>query len=399
MEGRLSDWKSMFDGSVDVSPPLDDTQLADIPNKRGVVMLAAGDEPIVMITAANIRSRVSTRLDEPLEDRRSKSADLREITTRVYWKLCTSHFETDLRFMQVARAIWPADYGAMLPWKPAWFVHVDPQETYPHYSKSRKLPGGGVRSFGPFISGRDADQFISAIQDGFDLCRDLKCLRQSPNAHPCSYAQMRRCLSPCDGSIPMSQYAEVVARSADFAAGPRDAFFAELNDAMQAAAGELKYEQAAAIKGRIERLKELNKALFRFARPFGEFGFVVVQPGANRQTARVFAVNGDSICDAGEISYPLEVESLDKLLAGDTDAWGDMRRDGVGDGPADVYAIGLVSSYLFRGQQRRGLIVRRSAELTGAQLGDMIEAASDDLHLRERKRRHSKAADESSQKK
>ncbi len=64
----------MFDGRLEVVGTLDDEQLAKVPGKRGVVLLAAGDSPIQLITAANIRQRVKTRLDEPPDDTLKKSA-------------------------------------------------------------------------------------------------------------------------------------------------------------------------------------------------------------------------------------------------------------------------------------------------------------------------------------
>jgi len=217
-----SDLAGMFEGRLDVAAPLSDQQLREIPTKRGVFLLTADDDrPILLATAASIRSRVRGRLDEKDPEHSSRSADLRTITRAVHWKLAGGRFETDWRYLEIARAIWPKSYAKLLSWKPPWFVHVDPAEPYPHLRRTRDIFAGPGRNVGPFETTRSAEKFIEIVQDAFDLCRDIQCLRRSPNAPRCSYGQMGRCLSPCDGTIGMDAYRRQVARAADFAAGLR----------------------------------------------------------------------------------------------------------------------------------------------------------------------------------
>ena len=131
-----------FHGFVDVEAPLDAAVLKGIPAKRGVFLLAAaGDRPVLLTTAADIRGRLRFRLSAEEEGRRTKTADLREITTRVYWRLAYSAFETDWRFLELARAIWPDTYPALLSFQPAWFVAVDPQEPFPQFLRTRDVAG------------------------------------------------------------------------------------------------------------------------------------------------------------------------------------------------------------------------------------------------------------------
>ena len=50
-------WQGMFDGHVESAPPLPREQLALIPAKRGLVLLAsAEDRPIVLLSAADLRA-------------------------------------------------------------------------------------------------------------------------------------------------------------------------------------------------------------------------------------------------------------------------------------------------------------------------------------------------------
>ena len=384
----MSKWDFMFDGRLEVVGTLDDEQLAGIPGKRGVVLLAAGDEPIQLITAANIRQRVKTRLDEPEDDKLKKSADLRKITTSVSWKLSAGPFEADLCLLEIARTLWPDKYADQIHWKPPWFVHIDPREKYPRFYRSRKLPGSPIRSFGPFIKGTDAEGFVIALRDAFDLCRDHRNLAKSPNAKRCSYGQMNRCLPLCDGTVDLQRYLQAVSDATDFAAGRREELINRLREQMKQAAGDLEFERAAAIKARLERLGEFEKTAFKYVRPAGEFKFLVVQPGGGKRRLRVFTVNGGSIPAAASLKYPFQTnpDKLGNRYAGtEIEALVDQMETVAESEPyvddASALRMGLVSRYLFSGPKRRGLIVRWFDKMEAPWLAARIRAVAEDLNL------------------
>ncbi|MCP4377648.1 MAG: hypothetical protein GY794_15900, partial [bacterium] len=381
-------WDFMFDGRLEVVGTLDDDQLAKIPAKRGVVLLAGGDCPIQLITAANIRRRVATRLDEPVDDRLKKSADLRKITTSVSWKLCAGAFESDLCMLEIARAIWPDRFAQQVNWKPPWFVHINPDEKYPRFWRSRKLPGLPVRSFGPFIKGSDAEGFVTALSDAFDLCRDHNNLGRTPNAQRCSYGQMNRCIPLCDGSATIEQYHIALAEAMAFAAGRREVLQDRLRDEMKRAAGELEFERASAIKARLARLGEFDKPAFKYVRSVSEFKFLVVQPGGGKRRLRIFTVNGGQIPAAACLRYPFQTnpdEGDDKYSGTELECLIDQMKTIAGTDPkvddASALRMGLVARYLFSGPKRRGLIVRWFESMEASWLASRIQAVAEDLNL------------------
>ncbi len=376
----MADWTGMFDHHIDVAPPITDDQLRQVPAKRGVLLLAGRDgRPITMITAGALRGRLKTRLAEPHDDGPRRAADLRQITRSVWWKLTPSHFETDLSFLAMARTIWPKRFAAMLAVKPPWFVHVDCDQPFPHFVRTRTAPPAGGLSVGPMPTGRAAEQFVQIVQDAFDLCRDVKCLRTSPTGPRCAYAQMGRCLSPCDGSISMADYRRVVRQAAQFAAGDRAARRDELTDLMQRAAGAQQYERASAIKTRLSRIAQLDQPAYRFVAPAEEFAFLMIQRGPGSRAARAFCVRGPKVQPAGQLDYPL----VDKQLTDVVARMSSHAADGPAEAdPADPWRMGLVAQYLFSGGDRRGVILRWRENVTADQVAEAIEARKDALKLR-----------------
>jgi len=365
-------------------------ELARIPAKRGVLALLAADgEPILLLTAADMRSRLRNRLTAPDADARTRSADLRAVTRRVAYKLTHSHFETDLYYLQIARAIWPDRYASMVAWKPAWFVHVDVADKAPHFVRTREVGAREGRYIGPFASGRDAERFVGMLAEAFDLCRDLRCLRQAPNAQPCPYAQMRRCASPCDGTISMEAYASMVSDALAFAQGNRDELRQSFQRQMRSAAEALEFEWAQALKVRLDRLAEFDSPSFAHAKPLEQFCFMIVQGGGSVRRATAFVARGGSLVPAGMLDYPLKVEQLEAVVKQAADERGHP-------GPAGRFerlCMGLVARYVFSSPQRRGLIVRWAPAMTADDLAGAIEGAAGVLNLRAPRPRKAKTDD------
>lgn len=382
----MPNWTRRFDGELRVEPPIADEDIEQIPARRGVALLAGeGGRPILLLTAADIRARVRGRLRDPDPQERSRLPDLHEITRKIFWALCPSPFETDLRFFEIARAVFPDSYTRLLAWKPGWFVHVDPAQTWPHFTRTREVFARGGRHFGPFGTGRSADRFIEAVTDVFDLCRDIQSLRKSPHGQRCSYGQMGRCLCPCDGSVGMDEYRRAVAEAAGFAGGERQAVRQRLGEQMAAAARQLRFELAGRVKRKIDRLAEFDKPDFARVAPAEAFQYLIVQQGPGRRGAKLFPA------DRGWIDRPrtLEIPLRRRQLLTTLERMRTWSAANEGFGPAERWRMGLVAQYLFRRGPRRGLILPWRAGMTVDALASAIESAADDLRLRPTKPRAS----------
>jgi hypothetical protein len=405
----------------------------------------AGERPIVLLPAANMRPRVLARLKDPANDTSgqvvpSKMPDLRNITTAIHWLRTWSNFETDLAYFELARAIWPQEqlYAKLLAWKPPWFVQVDPAEQFPHFVRTREIScgvsgGTGVppvsssacsehaqgeethgrdahatRYLGPFPGGNSADKFIQIIADVFDLCRDYKMLRQAPGGRPCAWAQIGKCLGPCHGKITLDEYRRVIAQAADFAAGRRDELKAMLQARMKDAAGRLAFEEASAIKHRLARMEELSGHDYCFVRDVSEFRYILIHSGPTRRKARVFVVAQlAEIGHVADLDYPPKLGQLEQLLGSfggtgvppvsssaysarnlpeethgqDAHATEPHGRDAHATGSVGRWRMGLVAHYLFSSPQRSGVVIHYDASLTTDEVAHRLEEGHEVLRL------------------
>jgi len=376
-----------FDCCVPVSSPLGPEALEAIPAKRGVFALLAGDDrPILLTTAADIRARLRHRLTAPEDGGRRKTADLRAITAAVCWQLTYSRFETDWRFFELARAIWPETYTQLLPRRSVWFVAARADGALPHLAVVREGETG-ADAVGPFLGRRSAGQFAEALADAFDLCRCYAGGRKRPEPGTCAYKEMGRCAAPCDGSASMDACRRTLAEAMRFAAGDRAPARQRLAAGMREAAAAMDYERAAVLKARLARLAQFDSPRFADVRDTRALRLVGLQRGPTFREMRAFVCDRGALAEAGTLGYPpVEAELTAVLDACDALSAGHGETT-----PADRRRLALVSAYLLSGKPDRGLWFRRD-EVTAAGLTEAIEAATEALKVRRPARRRARAA-------
>jgi len=378
-----ADWTNIFESHLEVTPPLTDELLAQVPAKRGVLLLTdEHDTPITMITAGGLPQRLSSRLAEPAEyDGPRKTADLRQITRHVWWTLTSSHFETDWRFLDLAPTVWPKRFGEMLTSRKPWFVHITRDADVPQFARTHE-PARGSRAFGPFPSGRSADKFVQILVEAFGLCRQPLRLGHAPHAHSCAYLQMGKCHGACEGKISMDAYRAILDEAIRVASGDqtdtRDAWEAE----MRAASKDLAFEEAARVKNRIEKLDGLTATEFEHTAPIETFTYLVLQPGPSRNDVRAFLVVGPTITDAGVLSSPFEP----KVLAETIKHMNWLAETFPIPDELAAWRVGLVAQYLYSGPDRRGVMHRWNGDETCDDVFALIRSNAELLSLGKRAR-------------
>ncbi|MBI4578181.1 MAG: hypothetical protein HY718_00670 [Planctomycetes bacterium] len=402
-------WDELFSKRIEHRP--ETGEKAALPTGGGVYLLTDEQDRLVQLaSAADLRRAVWTRLTRPGGDEEvavagdgggaeeggqgcpppvreaaeeggqgcpppmggrgvgRRRADLSQIVRYIRWQPTHSVFEATFEYHRIARQVLPETYLENLAFGPAWFVHVDPEAAIPRFIVGKIIPPPPGTTLGPFATQQDANRFVQTIGDAFDLCRYVHILEQVPHGQACAYFEMGRCPAPCDGSIPMSQYRGMMATALRFAAGERDAIRREWEDQMREAASGLAFERAAAIKLRLERIKELDHAAFRFVRPIDRFSWLIVQRGGGRTRVKPFFVRRGWI-DRGEM---VKLKDLDRVAA----EWIARMVDRPSSTPAPEVSehVWLASHFLFR-RERMGLFLHPSELTDAAGLADRVRQA------------------------
>jgi hypothetical protein len=352
----MVDLSTLFARRVDLEPLAGDIdrQLADVPDKPAVFLLADGDDrPILLATGLAVRTILRRRLGEPLECevpnakcqvKGTRRADLRPLVRRLYLHPTFSPFETDLSYLWLARQLFPDRYRQMIRPRHCWMLHDQSGGPIPRLAITDRFTPPGPR-VGPISDRQSASRLLDLLTWLFELCHDYQVLRQAPHGRPCEYKEMGRCSGPCDGTISLAAYRVQVSAAADFAADRGRAWRASQAERMKQAAARLDFEQAARTKDRLARAAELDNPRFRWLAPMDQCNFLVVQRGPAKAELRTFRAFAGGIVPGPAIKRSDPAAGLaDWLsLAAPPD-----------DPQLRAEEAGLLADYLFRGENIPG---------------------------------------------
>jgi excinuclease UvrABC nuclease subunit len=353
MDHLMSQIAGILEHEIPFDPAADfEAFLRLVPAKWVVYLFAdADDQPLQLLCVKNLRYSLKRRLgDEAIT--LTKRIDYRQIVRRIHWRRVDSAFEADWVYHDVARRIFRKSYRGMVGFRPAWFVHVDPQAQLPRYAKTIDLAEGKGIHFGPFEDKHAAARLIELVEDAFDLCRYYNILLEAPHGRACPYKEMGKCPAPCDGSISMPQYRRMIEWSIATLADPRE-MIQQQNDRMKQAAAELRFEVAAKIKAFIEQLSQIGKGAFRHARLLRDFAYVTLQPGPKAGSAKVFLILPGFIGEiAGILAEPDQPSDLLCTIFALAEEFSQCSLDTPG-----VERIGIVAHHLFSPKRSQGVFL------------------------------------------
>ena len=149
------------------------------------------------------------------------------------------------------------------------FLRLDEREEYPVFTIVNRVKEDGARYFGPY-GGRGVSKSILET-----LAKALKlpsCRRRFPRDvgkdRPCLNLHMGTCEGWCRGTPGPEEYRERIGQAAQILAGDSKALLRSLEEEMNAAAAELRFERAAQLRDRIRAVQEVSnrQSVIRAAR-------------------------------------------------------------------------------------------------------------------------------------
>jgi excinuclease ABC subunit C len=129
-------------------------------------------------------------------------------------------------------------------------------ETWPMLVVTRKVIKDGGKYYGPFPDSRAVWRAKHLIDTTFQL-RKNSGVPFTPRKRPCLNYHMKRCLAPCVGYANPDDYAQVVRDVTAVLDGKAQDVMQSLKEQMRDAAMRQEFEQAAAIRDRVEAVQKL----------------------------------------------------------------------------------------------------------------------------------------------
>jgi len=144
------------------------------------------------------------------------------------------------------------------------FIHLDEKHPYPKIETKRVLKGyEGL--YGPYTSAYATRIAVNQIQKVFKIrtCSDSYFKNRS---RPCMEYQIGRCTAPCVGEINEADYKKDIEDTKTILKGNFKELEKKMRNEMLDASEQEKFEQAAAIRDRLEQLEKINQKQIIFSK-------------------------------------------------------------------------------------------------------------------------------------
>lgn len=133
------------------------------------------------------------------------------------------------------------------------YLKITVGEAYPRMVLTRRVLKDGARYYGPFAD-------AGALRDTMKLIRTMFPLRHCRNMNakrPCLQYHLHRCLAPCTGKVPVSEYRQMVDAVLLLLDGKVTQLEKDLTAKMQQASENLEFEAAARYRDSLLSLRKL----------------------------------------------------------------------------------------------------------------------------------------------
>jgi excinuclease UvrABC nuclease subunit len=285
---------------LEFAPDRDTELFSAIPDAPAVFLLRGDDpqsEPYVSKTA-NLRRRIQRLLGAPVEG--SRKLNLRNRVRWIEYTSTGSDFESGFLLYKLLRSVFPKTYGNRLRLRFAPLIKLHLENQFPRASVTTKISRSGQSLYyGPFPSRAFAEKFTSDSLDFFKMRRCVDDLHPDPAFPGCIYSEMKMCLAPCFKGCSDAEYAAEVARVEAMFDSNGDSTLRELSAERDKASSNLDFENAAALHGRIEKLKPVLSQVPEIVHRIDRLCGLIVQPSAEPDCVALFRI------DSGQIFGPM----------------------------------------------------------------------------------------------
>ena len=279
--------------------------LAALPDAPAVFALGFGErrEPYIA-RSANLRQRLGRMLAP--QGALSRRVQLLPFVREISWSCFGSEFEASLiLYREIVIAFQSKDSAAVrkrLRLRPPAYLRMATENEFPRlFATNRFVRSAAARTFGPFPTRVAAERTCDAVLDLFQLRRCTEDLAPFPEHPACAYAEMKKCLAPCNQSCTPDRHRAEAEAVFETLRTHGVSLLAALDRERAAASEALEFEAAAAIHQRHAKAEAALRELPEAVRLLTELSAIIVQPSAEPGQVTLFRLLPMGL--AGPVAY------------------------------------------------------------------------------------------------
>src|SRR6266536_1298680 len=184
------------------------------------------------------------------------------------------------------------------------YIAVTVEDEYPRVMFTRERHRRGVVYFGPYANAKKVRETLDVLNRVFPY---RPCEGPKPGRHsgiPCLDYHIDRCLAPCVGYVSQEDYRLIIEQVIEFLSGETEPIQRELEQKMQAAAAEERFEEAARYRSRLRSVQHLAERQAADRRSVGTIDVIGLAADGDRAVVQVFPLRDGKLID--RYSFHLE---------------------------------------------------------------------------------------------
>ncbi|HEY4718038.1 MAG TPA: excinuclease ABC subunit UvrC [Anaerolineales bacterium] len=269
-------------------------QLATLPNKTGCYLMKDGGGKVIYVgKAVNLRSRVRSYFHSPAQ-LDNKTRILVDHIKNIEWIVVASELEALILEMNLIKRHRPQYNVRLKDDKRYPYIKVHWADPFPKVTVTRQMQEDGSRYFGPYTS-------VWAVHKTLDVLRRifpyLTCDRviTGQDERACLYFDIKLCTAPCIGKIDQAAYRQMISDLCDFLNGRTESIVARLNQEMEQASVDLRFEKAAAIRDQLEAISSVVERQRVVSTDYADSDVLAMARSEQEACVQVFFIRGGKL--------------------------------------------------------------------------------------------------------
>jgi len=177
------------------------------------------------------------------------------------------------------------------------YIAVTVEDEYPRVMFTRERHRRGVWYFGPYANAKKVRETLDVLNRVFPY---RPCEGPKPGRHsgiPCLDYHIERCLAPCVGYVSKEDYGAIIDSVIEFLSGDVRPIQRELEQKMNAAAQEERFEDAARYRNRLFAVQHLVERQAVERQSVGTADIVGFAADGDRAVVQIFPLRGGKMVD------------------------------------------------------------------------------------------------------
>ncbi|MEK6754310.1 MAG: excinuclease ABC subunit UvrC [Chloroflexota bacterium] len=238
--------------------------LATLPAKPGCYIYHNAEGTIIYVgKAISLKNRVRSYFHADSSHDAKTRRLVRDIAD-IEWIVVGSELEALILEMNLIKKHRPKYNIRLKDDKRYPYIKIHWNEPFPKITVTRQMVEDGSRYFGPYTSAWAVYQTLEVLRKIFPY---LTCDREitGQDKRACLYYDIKLCNAPCIGAVSQVGYRQMISDLMDFLGGHSDEIVTRMQNEMQKAADEMRFEKAAALRDQLKAIQsiiERQKVIF-----------------------------------------------------------------------------------------------------------------------------------------